>query len=500
MFLSLLNCTDDVAYSAEIKKIKQSYLTGECEVNGKKLPLPYAKNFYDLFLKPPKPEDPPYSIEESPNFGNYKHFSNVVAAMAHILKYAENHMDKLLPKGESDVSRDFGDARKLDSMFIAFYHDIGKTIINRRHAVEGKAIFAEPKASVRFRFENIFAEYSESFCLPLRLSYYAESIGAHETWGTNTTGENSVLAFASIVNRFRLLFNNEIKAVKTAIFDLWLANVADIITSINWINGEENKKFNEQDWQNNLPGTLDDRIKWLFDDYKGVYLIEDLGFALQIADAENPYDFAKSLSEKRAVNRFQRLARQTMGSMLETNERGLSNPKINFPTALKDEIIRQLDDTAILAQINGILKGEFGSDFARCFGTMLQFDYALGFFFKLSNQAIYWLADELNNKEFRTGWLYNQKIEKSNPYAEDEAFLYRYNAECIINNYLMALAGVFGEIYRLTADIENWNVEFEDAGNRLTPSKADKLLSFDGAYRAGNARVLLMREIMLYKS
>jgi hypothetical protein len=64
----------------------------------------------------------------------------------------------------------------------------------------------------------------------------------------------------------------------------------------------------------------------------------------------------------------------------------------------------------------------------------------------------------------------------------------------------MVLAGIFGEIHRLTADIESFNIEFDDAANRLIPSKADKLLFFDGPYRAGNARVLLMREIMLYKA
>ena len=76
----------------------------------------------------------------------------------------------------------------------------------------------------------------------------------------------------------------------------------------------------------------------------------------------------------------------------------------------------------------------------------------------------------------------------------------RYNAECIVNNYLTVLAGIFGEISRLTGDIENWNIEFEDAKNRLNEAKAERLLFLDGVFRADSARSLLMREIMLFKA
>ena len=83
----------------------------------------------------------------------------------------------------------------------------------------------------------------------------------------------------------------------------------------------------------------------------------------------------------------------------------------------------------------------------------------------------------------------------------------RYNAECIINNYLTVVAGIFEEISRLTADIENWNIEFEDVGKRIdslnefnNEFKAERLLFLDGVYRADSELSLLMREIMLYKA
>jgi len=63
----------------------------------------------------------------------------------------------------------------------------------------------------------------------------------------------------------------------------------------------------------------------------------------------------------------------------------------------------------------------------------------------------------------------------------------------------MLLADIFGEIARLTGDILNWNIEFEDAKDRLSGPKCDRLLGFSGAYRQGNERQLLVRELMLYK-
>ncbi|MDR1705466.1 MAG: hypothetical protein LBS19_12375 [Clostridiales bacterium] len=496
MLPTLFNRNGDQAFADAMEAVRQSYLTGQYAVNGQSHKLPYTKQLNDLFgrLAGKTPEELK-AIEYRDALGNLSHFTNVVAAMAHIVTYAEKHMDKLLPKGENDVERVFSPQRRLDIMMIAYYHDIGKAIIPRRHAMGGKYLLAEPKASVRFRFEQIFSAYKECRISPGKLSLYSETIGAHDLIGTMGTGENGTLSMSGVVLRFKDLFNGDKAKVKTAVFDLWLLNVADIIVSINNFTPGYSK-FMKQPWQWAQPGHMDGKIEELLGfaaskySFQGEYLNEDLRFALQIADSYDSYGFAKNLAEKQAAHRFRRLARQTLGNSVE-NGAALSK-------TLKDKVIKVLDDDAAIASVKEILRGEFGDDYGRRFGMMLQFDYALGFFNKLSERAVEWLGIELTEKTFRTGWLYNQKVPKGGGYHDD--FLDSYNAECIVNNYIMVLAGIFGEIYRLTADIESWNIEFEDARSRLDNSKADKLLFFDGAYRAGNARVSLMREIMLYKA
>jgi hypothetical protein len=470
--------------------VKESFYTGKYKTGGKELDLPFAKQFQDFFNRyTRKKPDAPETIANSDNFIHYNHFSNVVAAMAHIIAYAEAHPEVFIPESENCVEKTFQTKRKLDNMLTAFYHDVGKTIIFHRHAMEGKSLLAEPKASVRYRFEAIFAEYPDCELSPETLPLYGEYIGSHDMFGTIGTGENGILSMSGVISRLKSLFDGDLRKLKTAVFDLWLLNLADIIVSIgDFIPGYS--KFAAQPWQDTNPGNMDNYIEQFIDSYKGVYLLEDLHFALQIAGADDPYTAAKTLAEKNASQRFRRLARQTLGEAVKGS-------KI-FTQSLKDEVIKLLDSGAAIASVKEILRGEFGEEYSKRFGTMLQFDYALGFFLKLSAQAVALLERELTGGTFRTGWLYNQKIPTGNTYPVD--FLDSYNAACIVNNYIMVLAGIFGEIHRLTADIESFNIEFDDAANRLTPSKADKLLFFDGAYRAGNARVLLMREIMLYKA
>ena len=114
-------------------------------------------------------------------------------------------------------------------------------------------------------------------------------------------------------------------------------------------------------------------------------------------------------------------------------------------------------------------------------------------------RATYWIGKELaGEKNVRTGWLYHQKQDgRARNY--DVGFLYRYNAETITYNYMVLMSDIFCDIARMTEGMGHWHIEFKDALNRLTDSKADKLLYMDGPHRAGHTRSLLMRELMLYR-
>ena len=241
MLKSLLTQTSDNAFAVAIEAVKRAYLTGTYIASGQEIPLPFRRPFHELFTAKEdldKPYDPTRPLQ-SPWV--YHHMGNVIAAMAHILKYAGIHADRFLPKEEDDVDRSFTEQRKLDLLHLAYYHDIGKCIISRRHAVEGKALFTEPKASVHYRFEQIFRAY-ETYGISLSdetIPFYAELIGAHDIFGTISTGENGLLSLCGIIRRLAALFRYKLQAIKAAVFDLWLLNIADILVSLNRINGKE---------------------------------------------------------------------------------------------------------------------------------------------------------------------------------------------------------------------------------------------------------------------
>ena len=500
MLFNLLSPPDDAVFAAAVETVKKSYLTGTYMAANKPYPLPFRRTFHELFTEKidwGKPYDPSRKIK---SFWVYHHMGNVVAAMAHILVYMEKHIDNFLPEEETDVQRVFSAQRKLDNLHLAYYHDIGKCIIPRRHGIEGKALFAEPKASVRYRFERIFKVYRSKkiFFSNETIPYYAELIGSHDIFGTIGTGENGLLSLSGIISRLTALFFGNRSAAKTAVFDLWLLNIADILVSVAWIGSKKLDKSKPLDWCSKRPGSLDGDIDWFFSSIKGKYLMEDLVFALDIADKAlegdcDVYAYAKDLSEKRATHRLGRLARQTLGDVLE-------DPSTEFPDTVRAAVISRLESDSINGDIHRILSAEFGENYPRIFGTMLQFDYALGFFQTIAKTAVKWINEELDNGAYHTGLIYHRKKPKKGGGIYSRTFKETYSAECMVNNYLTVLSGIFGEINRLTGDIERWNIEFEDAKDRLNESKAERLLFLDGVYRADSARSLLMRELMLYKA
>ncbi|MDR2711820.1 MAG: hypothetical protein LBB91_01750 [Clostridiales bacterium] len=501
MLKSLLSQKTDFAFAAAVDAVKQSYLTGTYTANGQGIPLPFRRSFQELFVK----KAGKVYTDDKPceNWWVYNHIGNVVAAMAHLLHYVESHIDMILPQDETDVDRVFSSQRKLDNLHLAYYHDIGKCIISRRHAIEGKLLFAGPKASVRYRFEQIFKAYeadSVKLCAET-IPYYTELIGAHDVFGTIGTGENGLLSLSGIISSLAALYAKKPQNLKNAVFDLWLLNVADIIVSVNSVNGKAVIKSETLYWCERLPGTLDEDIGWFFASPSGKYLKEDLEFALDIADIAvqakvDVYDYSKHLSDEQVAHRIGRLAQQSLGGVLEDPKNDL------LPNApeLKNEIIARLEPEGIFGEIQRILSSKFGNGYPKLFGTMLQFDYALGFFQKLAISALKRINEELSGGQFRTGWLLHLKKPEGTDHYKKDGFMIRYNAECIVNNYLTVLSGIFGEISRLTAGIEKWNIDFEDAGKHLNESKAEQLLFLEGTYRADSARSLLMREIMLYKA
>jgi hypothetical protein len=132
--------------------------------NGKEgahLQFPFLDRFYKHFGHRhwSKPVDNPsnefddlirlHATQNAGNFseysGNYHHFINVVAALARLVGYfnSDEHVKEVLGHNISKMDLHHGnspDMRSFKLMIAGFWHDIGKTIIDPRHAMEGATI------------------------------------------------------------------------------------------------------------------------------------------------------------------------------------------------------------------------------------------------------------------------------------------------------------------------------------------------------------------------
>ena len=482
----------------------QRYLktdNGYCIENGGVYEMPFCAELHRFYAGrkwPQLPSEDPagylLTTENSANLGNYNHMVNVVAAGAHLIHYcSQMRFDNIADSINAYAPK--GDKRTLRLMTAAYYHDIGKVIVNRRHAVEGMSLFAEQKASMRNQFEQFYGghDFKWTSC---DCAYISALIGSHDVFGTISTGENGYFSLASVVQEFALLENGDIQAVKNDMFDLWLLNIADIIVSL------ENKWVPHKHFTENLPGERNEIIEGFLRSVQGRDLLNDLNAAISIAEyACQAYDldeYVSAISEKAAPARFIRLLQQTLwGAVADGKEKSLESRHPGLGREMKDLVF---DTQTIHMMVATVMGEKLGTGWARLFGNMGQFDYALGFFRKAANRAVRWISHELAEENgVRTGWLYSQKPGgRARNYSED--FLSRYNAEAITHNYIVFMSDIFCDIAKLTEGMGHWHIEFEDALSRLTDQKADKLLYIDGPHRAGHMRSLLMKELMLYRS
>jgi hypothetical protein len=493
----LYNIINPTHFQTSLEAVKHSYWPYEGQALDDSLPTPFHAEWFKLFeprSRPMKEDDDPdayqQSIKLSQNGGNFNHMVNVTAAMAHLIRYFSAAWQHGLTYRPYDPG---GDKRTLRLMMATYYHDIGKVIVNRRHAVEGMGLFAERKASTQNQLERIFERHgftwTSSDC-----GYLSALIGSHDTFGTLTTGENGLFSLLDAARAFALLENDDIGAAKNDMFDLWLLNIADIMVSIKdkWV---PHKEFTETP-----PGESDEDIQGFFKTPQGIDLLSDVSEALEIAEtAYRPADleaYVLDKSEAAAGKRFIRLLRQTLLFSALHAKPGLQ-AHAGLCGALETLVY---DDRQLRVMVETALPEKLGASWARKFGTMGQFDYALGFFRKVSQRAVYWIDRELvQTPGVRTGWLHSPKP-GGVPREYSPSFIDRYNAEAIVNNYIVFMADIFGDIAKLLEGMGLWHIEFEDAMGRLTDAKADKLLYIDGPHRAGHMRGLLMKELMLYKS
>jgi hypothetical protein len=357
--------------------------------------------------------------------GNINHFVNVIFAMRHLMDYAVKELGFAI---END--------RRLLGIIAAFYHDLGKTKIDHRHALVGSIMLENAASDTIASFSVISSDHSK---IADKLPLIAVIVRYHDVFGMSSTGEASAASLERAVKALREVTVSD-AALAGAIDDLWMLNVADTVVSYP-------DKFNLGGYTKSKPGSIDSEIKAFFDSFKGMNMLSDLETAKRIA-FEGLDGVEKA--EEQAACRIQRLTWETFSKKVDKT-------KI-------DIFLAEVESDKAVIEIKTILKMVFGDNYNRAFGTFLQFDYALGIFIKIAEAVL--------------------KL----PCADTAV---------ILNTWYTVVIKVFKKLYEIKGDLA-WNAEFEDVA-KLTGDDIESLLGNNGIYDAEKTLDKLMKQIFLYK-
>lgn len=487
----------------------------------KSLPMPFLGRFHDLFLK--RAWDEPYPgpeshaehlfrlerVDSGGNYssqaGNCNHFVNVVAALARLVMFFRNHdnLQRVLEARDAKFTamrfEDSPDLRTLKLMLAAFYHDIGKSIVDPRHAMEGALILAHHTTSARFQLHRIATAYVPDYEFDRDdLQYVADLVLYHDHFGTLGTGEDSYLPLVSVIDRVKRysLKHDTNKAYqldwsRRYLFDLWLLNVGDIMVSLA-------DKYRLQDqWLD--ADRASDRIERFFKEPKGAALVHDLKIGLALLeqhcqkkhsdDLAPLQEAAHAYSKRHVIERLRRLIVNSLGEPLARH----NGPKIPTNLAGMASIIEGLSEESWHARIVRVIQaiGDYG-DFCDRLFWIGKMDYALGFFQRIAAAALANIQVERSNG-YRTGWI----REPENQLPQD--LRDRTQAEFFADSYVATVIQILGYLlFRKHAVDRGTNIEFSDAGRRLTDEKVAQLLTLEGPFRARKAIESVLQTVYLY--
>ncbi|MDJ0599654.1 MAG: HD domain-containing protein [Crocosphaera sp.] len=556
-------------------------------------PVPFLSNFHQLFLKRQwkipyvspqlswkdlvrlEPDDSMSNSDKynySKFYGDYRHFINVVAALARLIMYfqKEENITELGKKmsDESDqvetlntpnhqmdaadykkeliniLKYEEGDSLRTFQLILAgFYHDIGKTVQNARHAMEGRIILESRTTDAGSRLRQILAQRDPSkwnfdrddFLFISNLVLY------HDQYGTLSTGEDSYLQLVDVIDclhRYSIKKSpkpeERLEWSRRCLFDLWLLNVADIMVSTppksvsNDCKGgqKENYKYSDQPQWNEQKEA--DRLIEEFLDSKdhGSLLIHDLEISLELLekycsqrhsdDLSDLRTAAHQISLKHSIERLRRLMVATLHNPLtkcQTQQENEENKeKIKRIKAIAQQIFKLSEenwDSAIVRAIDATVSRE---EFSQRFSWLKKSDYALGFFEKIAQFAL----DKVQEND-APGWTYkdkdqenkgNQSDDKDKNESKDqenkgnqldENYKNEINAQYFADNYVAVVIEILGYLlFRESSLDKPRNVEFKDATDRLTDDKLEQILNFEGLSRNRQSIELILQTIYVY--
>jgi len=475
----------------------------------------------------------------SKNYGDYNHFINVIIATARIIEYFSNpeNLAKILKRQTSNYytstlaynklakitsnnnTKGYKDNKKriILLMLSAFYHDLGKTIVYPRHAMEGSILIANHTKRPVYLLDQITSKtYGFNFN-DEDLIYVSNLVYYHDQYGTLGTGEAGYLRLVDLLYRLkRFAYRDsprgdtnkrkelERKIALQCIFDLWVLNLADTMVSINGNKFDlQENLFNEKESQKSIKNLLEKKGPRIHDLLVTFSLVDPLFTKHHSDDLSRVKSEALTYSRRHTIERIYRLIRAIIVDHAThyTNHKDLKN--LSSVKKILSNIckIAESDWHAIIGR-SIIFVSDF-SEFVNRFAWVGQLDYSFSFFEKIARRALVHVGNELdNNKNEKTkplmsysGWTY-----QSDHGDYSGRFIDTANAKTFAENFTTILVQILHHLLFREKEFDRLiNFEFRDAADRLTNEKIDRIISIEGPYRAKHAVQLALEGIFFFK-
>jgi hypothetical protein len=463
---------------------------------------------------------------------------NVVAALSHLIHFFSERgrdfleLNDLLGDSIWEIIRyrKSPDERKFKLMLSGFYHDVGKTVVDHRHAMEGAMILISHPSDALAAFIALAKEYGYKFERE-DLLQISDFVNCHDLYGTLSTGENGYIRLIKTVesvvkycctewdnNGKKSNIASKIEALENSgrrlIFDLWLLNVADIIVSRKdkWSMKGANEIWNKHLGEND-PIILEFfGIKKTFTGDDGIHQGQDLLHDLKITfDLLHIYLYDRfdsqglpfkasvlKCSEHHVVARIRKLIKNSLYPCVAEE---LEPSKEAAEDVAKQKYIEQFHDNLLKTPVHVLDKNienairsisDYG-EFSKRLAWVGQLDYSLGFFRTISKFALkkvlIQLANLGRNTTPPTGWI-STSNDRNIIELDSGYFIDNYTAIIIQILHHLLFRDDFSEHYI--------NFEFSYATDHLTDEKMSRLLFFEGPARSMQTTMLILQTIFIY--
>lgn len=500
---------------------------------GKKFPIPFLEYYHQLFFKRKYGISPSINLQSKAFFkqilnlkknkdgegnysqhsGNYDHFINVIVATARLINYfSESKCKEILNIDNIDIGFQENQVKRIfNLMLAAFYHDLGKTIVDRRHGMEGSIILLSHKSTAWRDIDAIWAYCTgdEEFFEQEDLISIADMLLYHDVYGTLSTGESGYIKLVDYLDNaksFSFNTENPSQLAYWKLFDLWLLNIADIMVSMKekYIPAE-NLFFKE---------SAEKEIITFLSGKKGELLKHDLKLSIKIAESHfksiHSSDTTNIESESMKQTRLhveERIRRLVHASIEATITRYEKRYKSKEMIGLIDKLKTLIgEDNKLTHIIKVAIKttGDF-QEFIKRASMVGHMDYSLGFFSKIIERAFDQVNLEISSEESDGRKDVKQSVvtkwirAKDGDAIQEGPFLDKINATFFMENYVSLVIRILNHILFRERSFDTFrNLEFSDANERLNDDKIDCLIGLEGPNRSQRATELILKTIFYW--